>query len=107
MKKGIISIVFIIIICFAVYALTGLYVIQPLGAIPEGATVWYWRVGLNLPFVSSADGFLIKQNQGVSLFSRMVVMTKHLEEINKRRIINLPYQKTLYLLSTGGIELEK
>lgn len=38
----------------------GIFIIQPIGAIPEGATIVYWRSGLNVPFIASADGLLVK-----------------------------------------------
>lgn len=34
------------------YLCVGLFVIQPMGAAPEGATIVYWRVDLDLPFLS-------------------------------------------------------
>lgn len=41
----------------------GFFVIQPIGAIPDGATVLYFRPGLHVTFISSADGILLDNEQ--------------------------------------------
>jgi hypothetical protein len=86
------------------YFTTGFLVIQPSGALPQGATVWYWRYGTGLPFVLSADGFLVDKQEGVSLLDRILVLTTLSELIAQLKITSLPYSKTLYLISTGGRE---
>jgi hypothetical protein len=84
---------------------TGFFVIQPTGALPKGTTVWYWRYGTGLPFISSADGFLVDMQEGVSLSGRRFVLVSLAELIAQLKIAFLPYSKTLYLISTGGREL--
>jgi hypothetical protein len=86
------------------YFTTGFFVIQPIGALPEGATVWYWRYNTGLPFISSADGFLVDNQRGVSLLGRGSVLAALVEPITQLKIASLPYSKTLYLISTGGRE---
>jgi hypothetical protein len=88
------------------YFTTGFFVIQPTGALPKGATVWYWRYGTGLPFVSSADGLLVDWQGGVSLFGRRFVLATLGELITQLKIAFLPYSKTLYLISTGGREFD-
>jgi hypothetical protein len=95
---------FICIIVF--YISIGFFVIQPIGALPEGITIMYFRFGLNTSFITSPDGILIENDQGVSLFGRMAVMAKFSEVIVERRIVNLPYSSTMYQISTGGKEFE-
>ena len=85
----------------------GFFVIQPIGAIPEGATVLYFRLGLNVTFISSADGILIDNDQDVSLLGRMVVLGKYGQVVKERKIISLPYSRTMYIISTGGREFER
>ena len=82
--------------------LCGVFVIQPLGAIPNCTTIVYWRNGLNVPFVASADGILAESGSGVSLLGRGLVLGAIAEPINEREILRLPYSETLYLWSTGG-----
>ena len=89
--------------CFF-YFTTGFFVIQPMGALPEGATVWYWRYGTRLPFISSADGLLVDKQGGVSLLGREFVLATLVEPITEVKIASLPYSKTLYLISTKGRE---
>jgi hypothetical protein len=81
----------------------GIFVIQPIGAIPEGATIVYWRSGinLNLDFISSADGVLEKSGTGVSLLGRGVILAKVAKPIKKREIVRFNYSETFYLWSTG------
>jgi len=107
-KKGLIItlLVFFLTVGF-VYSTMGLFVVQPIGAIPEGTTVLYWRYDTTLPFISSADGLLLEKGQGVSLLGRAVVLGAIGELMEERKIMNLPYSRTLYLISTGGKEFEK
>jgi hypothetical protein len=89
------------------YFTTGFFVIQPIGAVPEGATVWYWRLDTSLPFISSADGLLLNKQLGVSLLGRAVALGAVAKPITDRKIVTLPYTRTLYLISTEGREFER
>jgi hypothetical protein len=86
------------------YLTTGFFVIQPIGALPEGATVWYWRYDTGLPFISSADGLLVDKQGGVSLLGRGIVIAALVEPITQLKIATLPNSKKRYLISTGGRE---
>jgi len=90
-----------------IYFTMGLFVIQPIGVIPEGATFLYWRYGTKLPFISSADGLLLSAGQDVSLLGRIVVLGELGKLMKKRKIGILPYSRSLYLISTGGKEFER
>lgn len=92
---------------FFFYFTTGFFVIQPIGALPEGATVWYWRFDTKLPFISSADGLLVEMQGSVSLLGRGVALGALAEPIVQRKIASLPYSRTLYLISTGGREFDR
>lgn len=85
----------------------GIFVIQPIGAIPEGATIVYWRHGLNLPFVASADGVLDKSGSGVSLLGRGMMLAALAPVVKEREIFRVGYIEALYLWSTGGKKYEK
>ena len=86
------------------YFTTGFFVIQPTGALPKGATLWYWRYDTGLPFISSADSFLVDIQGGVSLLDQRFFLAALAELIAQLKIVSLPYSKTLYLISTGGRE---
>lgn len=89
------------------YFLCGFFVIQPIGAIPDGATVVYFRYDTNMPFISSADGMLDQTGVGVSLLGRGIALGAITKEIEDTKICSLPYSKTLYLISTGGKEYDR
>lgn len=81
----------------------GIFVIQPIGALPEGKTIVYWRLNLpNLPFIGSADGILEEQGQGVSLMGRAMLLGGIIEPIKEHQIFSFGYSEQLYLISTGG-----
>jgi hypothetical protein len=108
MKK----IILILIILFVVLTIAfriccGVFVIQPIGALPEGKTILYWRVGLDYPFITSADGALEKSGTGVSLFGRSLMLSRIIDDIDERIILRMKYSEKLYLKSTGGIKYEK
>lgn len=106
MRKIWILCIFLVIVGILLSTL-GIFVVQPIGAVPEGATIIYFRLGLDLPFISSADGFLLKTTGSVSLLGRGVVLGKIGELISDRKIISLPYNHFLYLISTGGLEFSQ
>ena len=108
MKKKVgVGIVLFLVLCGTFYFLTGFYVIQPIGAIPEGITIWYFRVGKNLPFITSPDGFSLKEFGSVSLMNRLASGAAISDSIKNRIILRLPYMKFLYLISTGGKEYDR
>ena len=88
------------------FGLTGIYVIQPIGAIPDGISILYFRLGLNLPYFSSADCFLMDNVGSVSLLSRAAAMGQILELIEDRIIVRLPYMDFVYRISMKGVTLE-
>jgi hypothetical protein len=106
-NKGKYGLAVILLSCVLFYLSFGFFVVQPLGAVPEGKTVFYFRLGTGLPFVCSADGMLEKNGKGVSIFGRLGAMAGIVERMEGRIILRLPYSKQLYLISTGGKEYER
>jgi len=94
-----------LIIFFRIFC--GIFMIQPIGAIPEGATIVYWRSGLDVPFIASADGMLDDLGAGVSLLGRGLMLAKLAKPITDKEIFRFRYSETLYLWSTGGKKYEK
>jgi hypothetical protein len=92
--------------CGIIYFTTGLFVIQPIGALPEGRTFWYWRVGTNLPFLSSPDGILLKRVGHVSILGRGLALGTIAQLLRDRKIAALPYSDTLYLITTKGAKFQ-
>lgn len=88
---------------FAYFSLT-VFVIQPIGAIPEGRTLVIARVG-KTKFLDSADAICQREMGGVSLLCRGMMMGKLLEETTI--YLRLPYSETLYSWSTGGRQYDR
>ena len=89
-----IAIIFIII-----YTQITLFVIPPIGALPEGKTVVITRLN-KTEFIDSPDAMCERIQGGVSLLCRGMVMGA---VMNKATIlVRLPYSSWLYSISTGG-----
>ncbi len=75
-----------------VYTQFSIFVIPPIGALPEGGTLIIGRLA-NVNFVDSADGICEREMGGVSLLCRAAVLGK----IGSVATIyvHLPYSKTL------------
>ncbi|MDM5138235.1 hypothetical protein OB959_00275 [Aeromonas bestiarum] len=97
MKKLIISSV-ILLLVLAFFQIT-LFVVQPMGAVPEGKTLVILRMN-KMHFIDSADAMCEREMNGVSLLCRGITMAA---VVNKGTIIfRLPYSDFLYKLSTNG-----
>lgn len=80
------------------------FVIQPIGAIPEGRTLVILRLE-DGRLVDSADAMCERKMGGVSLLCRLAVLGAVAEKSNI--LLRLPYSKSLYLWSTGGAEYDR
>ncbi len=107
MKKAYIAIGVFILLLVVIFFTTGFFVIQPIGAVPQGVTVWYFRVGTNLPFIASPDGLSLERTGEVSLMGRLVIAGQVSNLIKNKIILRMPYLKFMYLISTGGKEYER
>ena len=87
-------------IIIAGYFSLGLFIIQPVGIHPKGITVVYFRFGFNVSFISYV---FLKESESESLLTQGLEVAK---PIFDRKIVSLPYSPGLYVLSTGGIELQ-
>ena len=105
-KKGIVLLLVVAIMAF-IYFFTGFFVVQPIGAIPEGVTIWYFRNDINLPFISSPDGIMLEKEGHVNLLGRAIILSSVMDSLEGKRICNLPYQKWIYKISTKVQEFEK
>lgn len=103
-KRKIIFLVALAAFMIVAYTQVTFFVIQPIGAVPEGLTLVIWRTG-KLNFVDSADGLCARESNGVSLLCRMTVLGTVAQ--NSKVIARLPYSETLYLISTDGKQYER
>ncbi|MGC3945663.1 MAG: hypothetical protein QM762_14275 [Chryseolinea sp.] len=86
----------------AFYFCFGLFVIQPIGALKDGSTILYFRLGSNGKFITSIDGILLDNDEDVTILGRMMVLGKHGKIVKDRKVASFPYSSTLYLISTNG-----
>jgi hypothetical protein len=81
-----------------------IFVIQPIGAVPDGRTLVITRL-TTMHFIDSADGWCAREARGVSLLCRMGVMARVAEQ--STILARLPYSHTLHTISTGGKTYER
>lgn len=99
-KKGtILSLIILAVVVVIAYTRLTLFVVPPIGALPEGKTVVILRLN-KTNFIDSPDALCERIQGGVSLLCRGVMMGGVLEK--SKIIMRLPYSETLYLMSTDG-----
>jgi hypothetical protein len=81
------------------YPFISLFVVQPIGALPEGRTLIVSRSD-KMQFIDSADAICAREMGGVSLLCRAGALAAVAE--NQRVIAKLPYSALLYRISTDG-----
>lgn len=89
------------ILLFAAASQVTIFVIQPIGALPEGKTLVISRMS-NTKFIDSADAICERTQGGVSLICRIGAMGGTLK--NAQVYARMPYMHWLYQISTGGKE---
>lgn len=81
-----------------VYTQLTIFIIPPIGLIPQGRTLLIWRLE-SLNFIDSPEGWCEREMGGVSLLCRGAVLGR---VADARILLNLPYGETLHRWSTGG-----
>ena len=89
------------VILIAAASQVTIFVIQPLGMLPEGKTLVISRMS-NTKFIDSADAICERAKGGVSLFCRIGALGGTLK--NAHVFARLPYIHWLYLAANGGKE---
>lgn len=105
MWKKIISVLVVIIIALSIFVYSSItfLAVQPIGALPEGATFVIWKKGKMSTF-ESPDGLCIKVTGELSLMCRIMMLRTTTKEGSV--LFKLPYIKSIYLESTGGKEFD-
>ncbi len=98
-KVTILSLIILAVVAVIAYTQLTLFVIPPIGALPEGKTVVILRLN-KTNFIDSPDALCERTQGGVSLLCRGVMMGGVLEK--SKIIMRLPYSESLYLMSTNG-----
>ena len=104
MNKKFIILVSTVIVFIVIFSQITLFVIQPIGGIPNGKTLVILRLN-KTKFIDSADAMCVRETGSLNLMCRGMMMSA---VINKSKILmKLPYSKFLYEISTGGKEYTK
>lgn len=105
-KKGIwITTLVVTAILFVIaYTQLTVFVVQPIGALPEGKTLIISRLN-KTAFIDSADAMCERIQGGVSLMCRVFAIGAVAEKSTIH--LRLPYSEWLYLISTGGKTYEQ
>lgn len=85
----------------------GFFVVQPIGAVPDGVTIFYLSRGENLNFVESADGMCLRMQGGVNLLCRGIAMAKFIETYEDEIVVRLPYSEWMYAWTTDGAYFDR
>lgn len=101
-QKKVVVLVIISVMIILIYTQLTLFVIPPIGALPEGRTVVITRLN-KTEFIDSPDAMCERIQGGVSLLCRGMVMGAVVEKATI--LVRLPYSSWLYSISTGWQEL--
>ena len=104
MKSAVISVVIFGVLLIAVSTQVTIFVVPPIGAVPEGRTLVISRL-TNTRFIDSADAMCERINDRVSLLCRGIILGRVAEASDI--YFRLPYSKTLYSISTDGREYSR
>jgi hypothetical protein len=85
----------------------GIFVVQPIGAVPDGVTIIYTSRGGEMPFVSSGDGMCLQKLGSVNLLCRGAAMSGFMKTFEDHIVLRMPYSEWLYLQSTDGAKFER
>jgi hypothetical protein len=97
--KKTVALVTLAVTFIVIYTQITLFVIPPIGALPDGKTVVITRLN-KTEFIDSPDAMCDRIQGGVSLLCRGTMMGV---VVNKATILaRLPYSSWLYSISTGG-----
>jgi hypothetical protein len=97
--KHTVALVIAAVLMVVIYTQITIFVVPPIGALPEGKTVIITRLN-KTEFIDSPDGMCERIQGGVSLLCRGMVVGA---VIGKSTILlRLPYSSWLYSISTGG-----
>lgn len=103
MKKLVIAGI-ITLAAIAIYTQITVFIVPPIGAVPEGRTVVMLRLN-KTNFVDSPDAMCERIQGGVSLLCRGMTVAAVVEKT--KIIVRLPYSDWLYLISTDGKRYER
>lgn len=102
-KKTVTLVIFAVMLV-VIYTQITLFVVQPIGALPEGKTLVITRLN-KTKFIDSPDAMCERIQGGVSLLCRGITMNAVIA--NATILMRLPYSPRLYSISTGGKKYDR
>lgn len=91
------------VLAVLIYTQLTIFVIPPIGALPEGKTIIITRLN-KTEFIDSPDGMCDRIQGGVSLLCRGMIIGAVIEK--STILLRLPYNSWLYSISIGGKEYD-
>lgn len=104
MKTPLIVFTVISVIAIIIYTQITIFIIQPLGIMPEGRTLIILKLN-KTEFIDSADAMCEREFGGVNLLCRLGFLGAIATKSNI--LLRLPYSSTLYSISTDGKSYDK
>jgi hypothetical protein len=95
------SAILVVLLVLVVVTQLTIFVVQPIGAVPEGRTLVILRLNTG-KFIDSPDAMCVRIQESVNLLCRGMVMATVAN--NATILARLPYSRALYRISTGGVE---
>lgn len=92
------------LVVFVISTQITIFVVPPIGAVPEGRTIVISRMN-KTKFIDSADAMCDRIQGGVSLLCRGAALGAIGQ--NAKIYVRLPYSRALYLMSTEGKEYDR
>jgi len=99
--KGLSLALIVLVFLVVPYFTLTLFVIPPIGAVPEGRTVIIWKRA-KTNFIDSPDALCAREMGGVSLLCRAAALGGIAQGGEDGILMRLPYSEWLYLISTNG-----
>ncbi len=103
-QRTTIALVAVAVTIIVIYTQLTIFVVPPIGALPEGRTVIITKLN-KTEFIDSPDAMCERIQGGVSLLCRGMVMGTVLA--NSTILVRLPYSSWLYSVSTGGKQYDR
>ena len=97
--RTVVLLLVVLIVAGLAWTQLSIFVVQPIGAMPEGRTLVISRLR-GSTFIDSADAMCERIQGKVNLLCRGIVMGQVAQ--NATIYVRLPYSSVLYNLSTGG-----
>ena len=98
-KISVVALVITAVVAIVFYTQFTIFVIPPIGAVPEGKTLVITRLN-KTQFIDSADAMCERLQGSVSLLCRGMFLGAVAEK--STILVRLPYSEWLYLVSTNG-----